>query len=96
MRYSDRSMTVAEQDAVEAARRFLASRGHVPWSENSVRTHVDVVEGRAAWVVTALDALPPGDEEWMRGDHEPVRYFVDAETGRLFGFEVRSSRTILP
>ncbi len=88
-------MTVAEQDAVEAARRFLASSGHAPWSENSVQTHVDVIEGRTAWVVTALDALPPGDEEWMRGDHEPTRYFVDAETGRLFGFEVRCSRTIL-
>lgn len=49
-----------------------------------------------ALVCNDRDALPPGDEEWMRSDHEPTRYSVDAETGKVFGVEVRSARTIFP
>ena len=85
---------ISEREAVDVVRAFLASEKHGPWDDASVRVHIDTVEGHRAWVISALDALPPGDEEWMRGDYERVQYFVDMKTGSFFGFEVRGSRTI--
>jgi uncharacterized protein (DUF2249 family) len=85
---------ISELHAIEVARAFLLGAKHVPWHQESLEVRGDAIEGRRAWVVSALDALEPGNKEWMRGDHEPTSCFVDMETGRLFGFEVRRSRTI--
>lgn len=87
-------MTATEHDAIEAARSFLSSRHHRPWSEETLRVDRDVVEDRDTWIVRAIDELPPGDEEWMHLDRPPVLYFVEVATGRLFGFQAGSNRTI--
>lgn len=79
-------MIISELDAVDAARRFAGLHGEVHWDSASIQVSPDVVEGRHAWVVKATDAPASDQPAWTQVSWKPTLYFVDANSGRVFGF----------
>ncbi|MBP1853356.1 hypothetical protein [Rhizobium halophytocola] len=87
---------VDREAAIETARRFLAARNHPPFDEATLFVERGIEDGRLVWIVIAGDALPESEDDWSQPHPSPVRYFIDAETGELFGFELERGHTILP
>ena len=87
-------MSIAKAAAIEAARAFVRARQCVPWDEDTLEAYSDEVDGRHTWVVKASDALPEGEDAWMHPVWQPVLYFVDRETGELFGFATERSKIL--
>ena len=86
---------ITEQQAVEAAERFLTQRKHTRWDENSVRVTFSDVGERPTFVVSACDAVPPGEEDWMQPPPVPVAYLVDAVGGAVYAIETERGRTVV-
>ncbi|MCF1466657.1 hypothetical protein FS764_06985 [Agrobacterium vitis] len=85
---------ITEQQAIEAAERFLTHRKYTPWDETSVRVTFSEIRSRPTFVVSAYDAAPPGEEEWMQPPSVPVAYLVDAIGGIVYGIETERGRTV--
>ena len=88
-------MSIVRLQAIEAARRFAMAQGGSAWDDASIEARIGTVDGRAAWIVRAADALDPAQPAWAQIDWKPVSYFVDAESGRVFGFASERCRTML-
>ncbi|MVA17845.1 hypothetical protein GOZ94_02635 [Agrobacterium vitis] len=85
---------LAEEEAREAVRQFLAQRHHAPLRESLTTAERQVIEDRDAWVISGVSEDSPADEDWMYFLIQPPLYFVDAATGSVFGYQAGSSRTI--
>lgn len=98
-------MTTDERDAIDAVRRFLAASRQSPMDEDTVSVGREDIDGRDAWVVSATDAPKPSDGKSAHQHRNPILYLVDVHTGclfgylttgRLFGRQVRLSRSMFP
>ena len=87
-------MSIVETAAIATAREFVQARHGIPWDESSLEVYPDEIEGRSVWVVKASDATPDGEDAWMHPIWQPVLYFIDRETGKMFGFATERSKTI--
>lgn len=87
-------MTITEENAIEAVRKFNLERKREPFDETQVEVRSAVIEHRETWVITAYDPAPTGPSAWMEPTWAPIRYFVDRKTGEMFGFATERSQTI--
>ncbi|MVA23683.1 hypothetical protein V6582_16010 [Agrobacterium vitis] len=85
---------LAEDEAREALREFLAQRRHTPLRESLTTAERGMIEDRDTWVISGVSEDCPEDKDWMYFLVQPTLYFVDAATGTVFGYETERGRTI--
>lgn len=92
---------IDERDAVEATQRFLAASHQALLDEASLTIGRELIDERDAWVIGEVRSPKRDGAE----DADPVHYLVDVITGRVFGYfttgrlfgkQVRLSRSIFP
>lgn len=83
---------ISEKDAIEAVHRFRSKRGLALIDKARSTVRRDVVVERDTWVVNAQEALSSDEPDWMQQEYDggPVPHFVDADTGVVFGYHIRS------
>lgn len=82
---------ITEREAIEVVRRELVRIGHAPLDPERSTVARAVVAGRDSWVVRAASVMSD-EPEWMQVQWEAVPHFVDAASGRWFGYQVGSVR----
>ncbi|MBB4006407.1 hypothetical protein [Allorhizobium taibaishanense] len=85
---------ITEQQAIEASQHFVAQRKHTPLDVNSIKVTFSENQGRPTFMVSAYDAIPHGEEEWMQPSRVPLAFLVDANDGTVYGYETERGRTV--
>ncbi|MES2022541.1 MAG: PepSY domain-containing protein [Pseudomonadota bacterium] len=81
---------IEKTEAIAAARAFVEARNPDEWIGASIVTSTGQIGDRTVWII---EVTPP-PVEWTEIDWKPMRYFVDATTGRIAGFATERSQTL--